>query len=65
MAGVPTTGLVLLFLMFIMFVYLFKMYYMIAAIALLYVVMRLLTAKDPWLIDIFLDFLQQKDVFIP
>jgi type IV secretory pathway VirB3-like protein len=42
-----------------------RLYVMIAFIAVLYVVMRALTKKDPWLIDIVLENINQKDVFIP
>jgi type IV secretory pathway VirB3-like protein len=38
---------------------------MIAFIIALYLVMRYLTAKDPWMIDIVLENIQQKDIFIP
>jgi type IV secretory pathway VirB3-like protein len=63
--GVPTLGLVLLVVLFMLTVYLFRMYFMIAVIAVLYAVMRHLTSKDPWMIDIVLDNIQQKDVFLP
>jgi len=63
--GVPTLGLVLVVVLFMLTVYLFKMYFMIAVIAVLYAVMRHLTSKDPWMIDIVLDNIQQKDVFLP
>jgi type IV secretory pathway VirB3-like protein len=65
MVGIPTTGLVLLVVMFMMFVYFLKMIFMIAPVVVLYVVMRHLTSKDPWMIDMVLDNIQQKDVFIP
>jgi type IV secretory pathway VirB3-like protein len=65
MVGVPTTGLVLLVIMFMMFVYFLKVVFMIAPVVVLYVVMRHLTSKDPWMIDMVLDNIQQKDVFIP
>jgi len=65
MFGIPTTGLMLIVVMFMMFVYFLKMVFMIAPIVVLYVVMRHLTAKDPWMVDMILDNIQQKDVFIP
>jgi len=65
MFGVPTLGLVLVVVLFMMFVYLAKMYFMIAFVVVLYAVMRHLTSKDPWMLDIVLDNIQQKDVFIP
>ena len=65
MAGIPRVGMVGLFVMAIMCVYAFKMYFMVVPIAVLYLVMRFLTARDPWLIDIVIDSIQQKDIFIP
>ena len=63
--GIPQMGLVLLFVLAVVFMYVFKMYFMIIPIVILYFIMRFLTAKDPWLIDIVLDSIQQKDVYIP
>jgi type IV secretory pathway VirB3-like protein len=65
LAGVPQAGMLLLFIMLVMFVLSFSMYYMIIPIALLYLVMRHLTAKDPWMIDMVLDNIRQKDVYLP
>ena len=65
MLGVPTMGLVLIFCLSVTFLYGFQLYFMIVPIVLLYVLMRYLTSKDPWLIEILLDFIQQKDIFIP
>ncbi|MDR2767330.1 MAG: VirB3 family type IV secretion system protein [Treponema sp.] len=65
MGGVPQTGLVGLFVMAVVFIYVFSMFFMIIPIVILYLVMRHLTKKDPWLIDIVLENIQQKDVFIP
>jgi len=65
MFGVPTTGLMLIFVMAVMFLYVARLWVMAAPIAALYVVMRHLTSKDAWMIDIILDNIQQKDVFIP
>jgi type IV secretory pathway VirB3-like protein len=65
MFGVPTIGLVLVVVLFMMTVYLLKMYFMLAFIVVLYAVMRHLTSKDPWMVDMILDNIQQKDTFIP
>ncbi|MDR1374191.1 MAG: VirB3 family type IV secretion system protein [Treponema sp.] len=65
MGGVPQTGLIGLFVMSVIFLYGFSMYFMIVPIAVLYLVMRHLTKQDPWLIDIVIDNIQQKDIFIP
>ena len=65
MAGVPMMGLVFLLVLTVMFVYVLNMYFMIAPIVILYIVMRILTNKDPWMIDMVIDNIQQKDIFIP
>jgi type IV secretory pathway TrbD component len=65
LAGVPQAGLFILFLLAVVFVYGMRLYFMIAFIVVLYFVMRALTKKDPWLIDIVLENINQKDVFIP
>ena len=63
--GVPTMGLVLVFVLFVIFVYLFQWIYMLVPIALFYVLIRHLTSRDPWLIEILLESIQQKDIFLP
>ena len=63
--GVPTMGLVLVAVLAVIFLYLFRWFFMIAPIAAVYAVIRYFTSKDPWLIEIMLDAIQQKDVFIP
>jgi type IV secretory pathway VirB3-like protein len=65
LAGVPQAGLVLIFVLSVLFLYLFRMYFMAAPIAALYAIMRHMTSKDPWFIEIVMDNIQQKDVFIP
>jgi type IV secretory pathway VirB3-like protein len=64
-AGIPQAGLLLLFVMGVVFVYALRMFFMIVVIVLLYFVMRHLTSRDQWMIDIVLDNVQQKDIFIP
>ena len=68
LAGVPQTGMFLLFLLFLMavvFMYGLELYFMGVPIVILYLVMRALTKRDPWLIDIVLENIMQKDRFIP
>lgn len=65
LAGVPQTGLLILFIMSVFFILMIKLYFMIIPIALLYLLMRHFTAKDPWMIDMLLDNARQKDVYIP
>jgi len=64
-AGVPQVGLFILLMLGLIFLYGFRMYIMIVPIVLGYFIMRYLTKKDQWLIDIGLDNLMQKDRFIP
>ena len=65
MAGIPTIGLILIILLLVFFIYVLRLFFMIAFIAILYLIMRYLTSKDPWFIDIVLNSLQEKDIFIP
>lgn len=64
-AGIPQLGLLFIFLLFIVFVYGFRWYLMIIPIALGYFVMRHLTSKDQWNIDMGLANIMQKDVYLP
>jgi type IV secretory pathway TrbD component len=63
--GVPTAGIIIIVVSFVVTVYLFKIYFMTAFVVVSYVVMRYMTSKDPWMVDMLLDNIQQKDVFIP
>ena len=63
--GVPAMGLVLVFSLVIFFLYLFRFYVMLVPIALFYVLMRHFTSKDPWMIEILLESIRQKDIFLP
>jgi type IV secretory pathway VirB3-like protein len=65
MGGVPQAGLLLLFMLAVIFIYGLALYFMIAPIIIFYFVMRALTKKDQYLIDIVLENISQKDVFIP
>ncbi|MDR0513397.1 MAG: VirB3 family type IV secretion system protein [Treponema sp.] len=65
LGGVPQAGLILLIVLSTVFIYGMRMYFMIVPIAVLYIVMRALTKRDQWLIDIVLDNIQQKDKLIP
>jgi type IV secretory pathway VirB3-like protein len=65
LGGVPQAGLLLLFMMAVVFIYGLELYFMAVPIVILYLVMRILTARDPWLIDIVLENIAQKDRFIP
>jgi type IV secretory pathway VirB3-like protein len=63
--GVPPFGILLLLLLSIFFVYILKQYFMILPIAIMYIVMRILTKKDPYMIDIVIEHINQKDILIP
>jgi type IV secretory pathway VirB3-like protein len=65
MAGIPQMGLIGLVVLSVMLIYVLAMYFMIVPIVILYCIMRYLTSKDAWLIDIVADSIQQKDVYIP
>jgi type IV secretory pathway VirB3-like protein len=63
--GVPQAGILILFMAAVVFMYGLELYFMAVPIIILYLVMRALTSKDPWLIDIVLENISQKDRFIP
>ncbi|MDR1211813.1 MAG: VirB3 family type IV secretion system protein [Spirochaetaceae bacterium] len=65
MAGIPQAGLFILFMLAVVFIYGLELYFMLVPILILYLVMRHLTAKDPWFIDIVLENITQKDRFLP
>jgi type IV secretory pathway TrbD component len=65
MAGIPQVALFLLALLAVIFCYGMGMYFMLIPVAVLYVVARVLTGKDPWMIDMVLENIQQKDIYIP
>jgi type IV secretory pathway VirB3-like protein len=65
MAGIPQAGLFILFMLAAVFIYGLELYFMGIPIIILYLVMRALTKKDPWFIDIVLDNIMQKDRFLP
>jgi len=65
LGGVPQAGLFILFLLGLVFVYGLQLYVAIVPIVLLYFVMRHLSSKDQWFIDIVLENIMQKDKLIP
>ena len=65
LGGIPQAGLFILFMLGIIFVYGLQLYFTIVPIVLLYFVMRHLTKKDQWFIDIMLDNINQKDKLLP
>jgi type IV secretory pathway VirB3-like protein len=63
--GIPPMGILILLLLGTFFVYILKQYITIIPIVLLYAVMRLLTSKDPYMIDIVIEHINQKDILLP
>jgi type IV secretory pathway VirB3-like protein len=64
-AGVPQAGIFIIFMFGLIFVYGMRLYIAIVPLALLYLVMRHLSKKDNWFVDILLDNVMQKDKLIP
>jgi type IV secretory pathway TrbD component len=63
--GIPQAGLFILFMLAVIFIYGLELYFMAVPIAGLFILMRVLTNRDQWLIDIVLDNIMQKDRLIP
>lgn len=63
--GIPAMGMLILLLVGVFTMYILKQYYFGIVIAVLYVVMRVLTKKDPYLIDILIEHVNQKDYLVP
>jgi type IV secretory pathway VirB3-like protein len=63
--GIPALGMLSLLLVAVFTMYILQQYYFGVFIAILYVVMRILTKKDPYLIDILIEHVNQKDFLIP
>lgn len=65
MLGVPPVGMFILILLGVFTMYILQQYYFGFSIAILYFVMRFLTKKDPYLIDILVEHVNQKDYLVP
>ena len=65
MAGIPASGLLMLATAGIFFLYVLRMFFMIPVLIVAYFIMRYLTSRDPWMIDIMLTTIKEKDFFIP
>ncbi len=64
-AGVPQVGLLFILCLGLVFIYGFELYLAIVPIILIYFVMRHLSKKDNWMIDIALANIMQKDKYLP
>jgi type IV secretory pathway VirB3-like protein len=65
MGGIPQAGLFLLLALAAIFIYGLGYWYMAAPIAVLYCVMRVMTARDQWMIDIIIENIHQRDIYLP
>jgi type IV secretory pathway TrbD component len=65
LGGVPSVGLLLLLILGLVFIYGLELYISIVPLVILYIIMRALTQRDPWLIDILLENIQQRDRLLP
>jgi type IV secretory pathway VirB3-like protein len=63
--GIPQAGMLIVFMLAAVFVIGLEMYFMIVPAAVLYLVLRALTKKDQWMIDIVIESISQKDAYIP
>lgn len=63
--GIPVNGLLILVVSGTLFIYILELYWFGFILAAIYIVMRMLTKKDPYMIDILITHLNQKDFFVP
>lgn len=63
--GIPAMGMMILLLLGVFTVYVLKQYYFAIILIVLYFVMKILTKKDPYLIDILIEHVNQKDFLVP
>lgn len=63
--GIPALGMLILLLVGVFTMYILKQYYFGVVLAALYVTMRIMTKKDPYLIDILFEHVNQKDFLVP
>ena len=63
--GIPAMGMMILLLLGVFTVYVLKQYYFAVILIVLNIVMKVLTKKDPYLIDILIEHVNQKDFLVP
>ena len=63
--GVPQVGVLFLFVLGVIFIYGLRLWLAIVPIALIFFIMRHLSKKDQWFIDIVLSNIMQKDKYFP
>lgn len=65
LAGVPHLALLVLVIFTIVTVYMAQLYWFLPVVVVLYIAMRLMTKRDPFLLDIVLHSVTQDDYLIP
>lgn len=63
--GIPQMGVLILLFFGFLFLYLLRQYYMGIPLAVLYITMRILTKKDPYMIDIIIEHARQSEFLVP
>lgn len=63
--GIPALGMLILLLIGVFTMYILEQYYFGFILIILYIVMRFLTKKDPYLIEILIKHINQKDFLVP
>ena len=63
--GIPQMGVLILLFFGFIFLSLLRMYYMVFPLGILYITMRVLTKKDPFMIDILIEHINQKEFLVP
>ena len=63
--GIPSIGMLILLLLGVFTLYYLQQLIFVPIIAVLYIVMRVMTKKDPHLIDIIIEHVNQKDYLVP
>ena len=65
LAGIPHMAMLILLVIGIATVYMAQLYWFLPVLIFLYIAMRILSKKDPYLIDVILISLSQDDSYIP
>jgi diacylglycerol kinase len=62
---IPQTGLLVVLVFGLFFGMMLEMYVMLIPDAILYILMRIMTKRDPYMVDIIIEHIGQKEVFLP
>lgn len=63
--GIPAVGMMILLIIAVFTMYILQQYYFGFVIFALFITMRIMTKKDPYLVDILVTHVNQKDMLIP